>query len=474
MIAPKKIAVVGGGISGLATAYYLSELTKKESLPHEVTVFEAGDRFGGVIETNRQDGFLLEGGPESFVAGKPWALDLCKRLGMGEETIETRQESRYGCIYRKGRLFRIPQGLYLFAPTRGMVLWNLPLMSWRGKLRMACEAFVPARKDETDESIGNFVRRRFGRETLESIAEPLLGGIFAGDVNHLSIKAILPHFRELEMKHGSVIRAFLAKRFQGEKSGERDAGGPRYAIFRSLKNGMGSFVTKLIQAMPQVKLQPSSPIKAIYRKSCWEIVLVNGRRFEADVICLALPSYEAAKLLSPIFREIASSLESIPYESAAVVNLAFRKEDLAKIPEGFGFVTPLKEGDPILSCSFSSNKFPGRAPEDCFLARVFLGGSRDPKLLERDDKEIAKLTEERLRPVLGARRNSLFAVVTRQKKALPQYYVRHMNRVNEIERKLQCIPGLFLTGNAYRGIGVPDCIHQSAQTAKAIFNYVTV
>jgi oxygen-dependent protoporphyrinogen oxidase len=468
----KKIVIAGGGISGLATAYHLTELARKESFPCEITVLEAKERFGGSIATQSRDGFLLEEGPEAFVAGKPSAIDLCKRLGMESEIIETLPGSRCGYIYRNQRLVKIPEGFYLLAPTRARALWTLPFLSLRGKIRMVCEPFIPPRKDGADESIGHFVRRRLGREALEWIAEPMLGGIFAGDVNRLSAQAILPHFRDMETKYGSIIKAFFLQRRKGPATAERSASGPRYALFRSLNKGMESLVRKLIGSMPEVKFHSGIRIQSIRQGNRWKVMMADGKTIEADALCLALPAYEASKLLEPVDPEVTSHLGSIPYESAAMVNLAFRKDDLARTPEGFGFVVPSKEGFPILSASFSSNKFSGRAPKDCLLARVFLGGSRERELLERDDKEIASFAGEMLHTLLGARKRPIFTVVTRHKKALPQYHVGHLKRIEILEKKLERLAGLFLTGSAYKGTGLPDCIRQGEETAEKIRNFI--
>ena len=464
----QRIVIVGGGISGLAAAHRLCELGRGQGRELEITLLEAKDRFGGVISTEVKDGFLLEGGPDCFLSEKPWALDLCRRLGLEEEVIETRRNFRQSFIYRKGKLVPVPQGFYLTVPSRMTAFLESDLFTWRGKLRMACEFFIPPRRHNGDESIAGFVRRRFGREALERAAQPMIAGIYTGDPEKLSLQATMPRFREMEHRYGSLIRAYR-KSTQAVRENIESASGPRYGLFLSLKAGMGSLVQTLIRGMPGVSLRTSASVAQISRAQNWIISLKDGSVLEADRLCLALPAPNAARLLNDVDPEIARALAGISYESVAAVHCVFRKQDIPEL-KGFGFVVPARENRKIVGCTFSAVKFAGRCPDDFFLIRAFVGGALHPGLFELDDERMKRLVIEELRALLGILSDPVLVSIARHPESMPQYYVGHLERVRQIEHRAGQFPGLYLTGNAFRGIGIPDCIHAAERTAEKILH----
>lgn len=471
-MAPYRVIVVGGGISGLATAHRLTELGRERGLPLAVTLLESQHRFGGAIATQMREGCLLESGPDAFISEKPWALELCRRLGLQHEIIETRPAFRRSFIVRRGRLVEVPEGLYLMAPSRLRPFLGTPLVSWPAKVRMAGECFIPPRRQAGDESVGSFVRRRFGQEALERIGQPMIGGIYTANPERLSIQATLPQFPEMERRHGSVLKALRRQRRQ-RRDASAQASGPRYSLFVSLRSGLGTLVQELIQRIPEVRLRHSTRVARIAREQGWMVTLDDGQALEADALCLALPAQQAAALLAPCVPTAARLLEEIPYESVATVHLAFRREEIPHPVNGFGFVVPAVERRRLVGCTFASIKFPDRAPDSLVLLRAFVGGALHRSVFGLDDAAMERMVREELRELLGIQAAPSFTAIHRHPQAMPQYQVGHLDRVAAIEEEIACHPGLYLTGNGYRGIGLPDCIHQAEQTAERMLAAAT-
>ncbi len=469
----KRVVIIGGGISGLAVAHRLTELSHERQVPLDITVLESQSRFGGVIETVEREGFILEGGPDAFLAQTPWARDLCRRVGLEHELIETQRESRRSFIVQRGKLLPVPEGFYLIAPSSLSAVFQLPFLSWRGRIRMACEPFVPVRAEEQDESVGSFISRRFGQETLTRIGQPMIAGIYTADPDRLSLQATMPTFHEMERQHGSVIRALRARaRASNGRSvstspaQQGGTSGPRYGLFLSLRRGMGSLVEALLRQMHGVALHHSSPVTRIASSGCaWTVTLHDGRTLRADRLCLALPADKAASLLEPCARDLARQLAEIPYESVATVNLGFRQADAPQALAGFGFVIPASEGRRLVGCTCSSVKFSGRAPQGMVLVRAFVGGALHRELFHLDDAAMTQMVREELRDLLGIRADPVTLAVHRYPHAMPQYHVGHLARVAAIEETVRRYPGLHLAGNGFRGLGLPDCIRQAEQTA---------
>lgn len=466
----KRIAIVGGGISGLALAYQLTEIKKKNNASFEIVLFESSRRVGGTIETEERDGFLMEKGPDSFISEKPWALDLCKRLGLESEIIGTQNENRKSFVVRSGKLLEVPPGFYLIAPTQINEFLKSPLFSISGKFRMMLEPLIPKRNFKDDESVGSFIRRRFGRECLDRVGQAMIAGIYTGDPENLSLSATMPRLKGLEEKYGSVIRGLLS----GGNTKKKDvftASGPRYSLFLTLKKGMEALTQKLEQSMPPGLLRLGFEIKGLEKDGSngdWRLVGKNGQAENADCLCLAASANTSGQLLKNIAPELSEKLAHISYESVATINFAFRRSDIRHELNGFGFVVPRTENRPLVACSFSSQKFEKRAPKDKVLLRVFVGGAFGRHLFNKDDEEIEHLALDDLSRLLGITAKPLFSSFSRYPDAMVQYGINHLSLVSDIENGTRKHSGLYLTGSSFRGVGIPDCIRDAEILANEI------
>jgi protoporphyrinogen/coproporphyrinogen III oxidase len=469
-----RVAVVGGGISGLAAAHRILEQTKQLDRAVEVQLLEAGSRLGGVIHTGEREGFLLEGGPDSFISEKPWALSLCHRLGLESNLIGTGDTHRRSFIVRRGKLRPVPDGFYLLAPTRLWSTVTTPIFSWPGKIRMSADLFLPRKKLSSplqDETLASFVRRRLGREALDRMAQPMIGGIYTSDPEELSLRATMPRFLDMEQEHRSLILAMWRQRQKTRHSQNHQAAGPRYGLFVSLSQGMVRLVEALRQRLPPDSIRLNTQVSALRRSASsrhWILDLANGTQLEADAVCLALAAFQSADLLHALDAPLASKLRSIRYASTATVNLAYRLEDIPGPLEGFGFVVPAIEKREILACTFSHMKFSGRAPRHHALLRAFMGGALQPKAFDYEDNEMIRIVRQNLRELLGIEQPPLFAVVERHAQAMAQYRVGHLDLVAEIDALVKQHATLQLAGNGFTGIGIPDCIRLGEECAGRI------
>lgn len=468
----KKAVIIGGGISGLACARRLREIGRERSIPLEITVLEAASRPGGVIHSREGDpgNFLLEEGPDSFISDKPWGLDLARRLGLENELTGTAEDARRSYILHRGKLAEVPAGFYLTVPMDARALLNLRNLSWPGKLRVALEYFLPEPKTEADESVGRFLRRRVGGEVVDKIAQPMIGGIYTSEIDRLSLLATFPQFREMTQTHGSLIRA-LRKRKEARASASAAASGPRYSLFLAPRKGMSVLVRRLIESMPEVVLKTGAAVSRVEKPAGpsgkWKVIYRDGA-CEADAVCLATPAPQSAEILRAVSPALSRELSQIPYESVVTVNIGWDRRQWKNPLRASGFVVPAIEKRPFVGCTFSSLKFPGRAPEGAFLLRVFAGGALHPGIWEWTDEEISRRMVGEVSEILGLAGEPLFAAVHRHPQSMPQYRVGHLEIVSRIEEKCRLEPGLFLTGNAYRGIGIPDCVRQAETAAEAI------
>ena len=441
------VAIVGGGISGLSAAYEL----QRRGL--STRVFEAGSRAGGVITTERFDGWVIDGGPDSMLVQKPAAVALCRDLGIAERLIST-LTPRTAYILRDDRLHRIAEGSFLGFPLDVGSLARSSVFTIGGRLRMACEALVPRGSGGEDESIGAFVRRRFGQEAVDYLAEPLLAGIHAGDVDRLSTQALFPRLLDAERQSGSVIRAFRAMRAKPSPQG----------AFVSLPGGTAELVDALTNALAPDTVRTSARVSEIHRHSHYQIEMSDGQA-SARAVILAVPAYVAASLLRVFDTTVAALAEATPYASTATVALAYRRDQVAHPMRGSGFVVPRVERSPLLAATWVTSKWPQRAPEGHVLLRGFLGGGRDPRRLDADDDALVALVEEELTRLMGISGSPLFRRLFRWTKQSPQYEVGHRQRVVTIDEQLASIPGMFVTGSGFRAIGIPDCIADGREIA---------
>lgn len=444
--------VVGGGIAGLAAAYELNRRGVSFS------VLERGDRAGGVILSEEIDGYTIDGGPDALVIQKPAAITLCEELGLGDRLVATRLP-RQAFIQRGGRLLPLPEASVLGIPTRLAPFLRTRLFSWPGKLRMGAEIFVPRRGDEGDESIGAFMTRRFGREAATYLAEPLLAGIHAGDVDRLSIRAMFPSFVEAERTHGSLLRAFR----RAPRSGVS-----RDGAFKSLPGGLSELVRALVAALPPNTVRLKTSAASIGGNGPFRITTHDGESFDARAVVLATPAYVTGPLVADRDAEIARLCDEVPYSSTATIALAFPRDAVGHPLHGSGFVVPRVEATGILAATWLSSKWPHRAPEGQVLLRAFVGGARDPTALDESDAELVTRALRSLRPLLRITGDPRLTRVYRWVRANAQHEVGHLARIGAIDRALVRHPGLYLTGSGFRGVGIPDCIADARATARQV------
>ena len=460
-----KLVVVGGGIAGLSAAHRAVEVARERAVPLDLTLIEARDRLGGTIASERADGFLVESGPDSFLSEKPWALALCRRLGVEDRLVRTDDRFRKVFVWYRGRLHPLPDGFQLLAPTAMRPFATSSLFSLRGKLRMALDLVLP-RGSGDDESLGAFVRRRLGAEALERVAQPLVAGIYTADPDDLSLAATMPRFLELERRDRSIIlglrRALRLAPLPGTS-------GARWSLFVTFGAGMQEFVTTLAARLPGGAVVLGRRANALERVAeRWRVMTAEGGSFEADRVIVATEAHATARLTRYLEPALTTLLEEIPYASAATLSLGYRRADVPHALDGFGFVVPRTEGKALLAGTFSSVKYPGRAPEGCVLIRAFMGGMLDAGVLaEADDALVARARDE-LRAALGITAPPLLTRLHRWPASMPQYRVGHLTRVEMIERVSGALPGLSLAGAAYRGVGIADCVRSGEAAAERV------
>jgi oxygen-dependent protoporphyrinogen oxidase len=462
-----RLIVVGGGVSGLAAAHRAVELARERGRTLELTLLEGADRLGGTIQTEHRDGFLVECGPDSFLSEKPWALALCRRLGVEDRLVRTDDRFRRVFVVFRGRMHPLPDGFQLLAPTRLGPFLASSLFSWPGKLRMACDLLLP-RGGHADESLGSFVRRRLGREALERVAQPLVAGIYTADPDELSLGATMPRFLELERRERSVILGLwrTARRAPALHAG---TSGARWSLFVTFADGMEELIRALAMRLPPGAVRLKERVAAVTREDGgWRVTTTSGATVTGDALILAPEAHQAARLLRYVDPGLAHLLEGIPYAGAATVTLAYRRGDIRHPLDGFGFVVPQVERRPVIAGTFSSVKYPGRAPDGHALLRVFMGGALNESALDADDAALIDTACAQLRELLGVTSAPLFTRVARYPRAMPQYHVGHATRAEAIERAVARHPGLRLVGGAYRGVGIADCVRSGEEAAEEL------
>jgi protoporphyrinogen/coproporphyrinogen III oxidase len=454
------VVIVGGGIAGLSAAYAL----KKRGV--RALLLEADQRPGGVIRTEIRDGFQLELGPDSILAQKPEGLALCRELGLGDRLTPTNPHERSIFVLRKRRLHTLPEGMVLTIPTQIAPFATSRLFSWPGKLRMGAELLIPPRREQSDESIASFMLRRFGREALTLLGEPLLAGIHSGAPERLSMRSTFPRFLDLERRYGSLIRGILATRPRPR---------PRVppAVFYSLRGGLLELARALEAQLATDTMLTSVRIQSVARDGRgFALRSDDGRSWNANAVIVATPARHSAPVLEATARSIAEDLRRIPFVSTAIVFLAYGRADVVHPLHGYGFLSPKGEGLRTAACTFFSTKYPGSAPEGMVLLRGFLGGARDPEILSLPDDELVGLVRRETGALLGISAEPLFTRVHRWPQATPQMEVGHLERIAALDARLAEIPGLFLTGAGLRSTGIPDGVADATRTAESACAYL--
>jgi oxygen-dependent protoporphyrinogen oxidase len=457
-----RIAIIGGGISGLSAAFAIEEWRRRGS-EVEYTLYESSSRFGGVLRTEHIHGCVVEAGPDSFLTEKPWAADLARALGLGDQLIGSNDANRKTYILTHGRLVEMPDGLMFMVPTKILPTGMSPLFSWKTKLRITQEMFHPPRAADHDESVAAFIERHYGSEMVDRLADPLLSGVYGGEAANLSVRAVLPRFVEMERMHGSLGRGMLAAR-KKMRSWKNSAP----PIFTSLKNGMQTLADTIVAQLTPTSLRINTTAAAIEPQAASWLVSAGMQSDVFDAVILALPAGAASSLLRMAGPELSAELAAIGYTSSITVALGFDKDVRQTLPPGFGFLVPRSEGKRILAATFVHNKFPHRAPEDRALLRCFFAGKNAEDVWPLADDQIVAIVRHELQEILGLRADPLFTRVYRWKSAMAQYNVGHLDRLDRIERLRQKLPGLALAGNAYRGIGVPDCVRSGTDAVKQL------
>jgi len=451
------VVIIGGGISGLSTAYYLAKRGVSSVL------VESRPRLGGVIQTEHVDGCTVEAGPDSFISAKPAALELIRELGLAGEVIGSNDYSRKTFVWKRGRLVPLPEGLMMMVPTRIMPLVTTNLLSWNTKVRMGLELLHAPKPHENDESVAEFIEEHYGEEVVDYLAEPLLSGIYGGNPRELSVTAVLPRFVTLARQYGSLTRGVLAERAKAATNH-----GPPAPLFRTLKGGLGQMIEALTTAIKgQVEVRQARA-QAVERTAKGFRVRIDSDWLDAARVVIACEAHSGAPLVSGVDPRLAELLGGIAYSSSMTVALGFAASDFATLPEGHGFLVPKKERRRLMACTWVGAKFPYRVPEGTVVARCFLGGTDNAAVLDETDEAITTMVLEELHEIAGFRAQPKFVRISRWPRSMAQYTVGHPQRLAEIEARVAAMPGLHVAGNAYEGIGIPDCIRMGKRAAEAI------
>ena len=461
-----RVAVLGAGIAGLSAAYELNKRAERERRRIDVVVLETASRVGGKIVTESRDGAVFELGPDSFLTLKPDALELVDELGLSGELMPTAPSPTTIFIYSQGALKALPSGTGL-VPTSPLSLLSMDLLSWKGRARLAMEPWAPAGEEGVDESLASFARRRLGQEALDKIVGPMLGGIFAGDPEKLSLQSAFPQLKDVEAKGGLWRAARAAKRQAGAKRADR-------TMFMTLKGGLGRLVETLALKLPAGRVRTNAPVQALRRRGgAWRVELRGGEAVEADAVIAAIPANLLSPLVADLDFELSCALGEIQFTSTATVSMLYDQPGLAAKLDGFGFLVPRGENKATTAATYTSTKFPERAPKGAALIRCFLGGAGREAAVDADDAQIARLARAELKEILGlGEAHPRLTRVARWPKANPQYAIGHAMRLRRIASCVQAHPGLHLTGASYEGVGVPDCIRQGRAAGSAAFKKV--
>lgn len=460
----ERIVVVGGGITGLSTAYYLQKKARAAGREPEIILVEKSDRLGGKVQTDHERGLIIEAGPDSFLARKAWLTDLCKELGL--PLVGTRPNLNRTYIWHSGRLIPLPLGMQIMIPTKLWPFLTTPLISWPGKIRAGFDLFHPRSSQEGDQSMGSFVRRHFGTEVLDRVAAPMLGGIYAGDPYEMSLEATFPMFLSMEKKYGSLLLG--ARKAAPPK-------GPTGSAFVTVATGLRSIIDALVKALPTVQYRMGVEVTSIRPRlggRGYSVTLSDGSALDADAVMLGTPGFVSARLLSELAPEVARELSEIPYNSAVVVSMAYRLEDVPRPLDGSGFLVPKGEPLDITASTWVTAKWPHTGQGDLALIRGYLGRAGERDWCSSSDEEILAAVKRDLKTTMGLTAAPVLYRVNRWPDGLPQYKVHHLRKAERIAAHMEKVPGLFLAGAAFRGAGLPDCVREGGEAADRAARYL--
>ncbi len=469
MTSKKKIAIIGGGITGLAAAYELTLRARQAKTPIDIELFEQAPELGGKIITKKDEPYLVEGGPDCFIVEKPWALQLIKELGLENQLLNTSSGTSGTFVFDNNALHRLPDGVMMMVPTKMIPFLTSKLISWPGKIRMGCDLFIPKRKEGGDETLASFVKRRLGQEALDKMAEPLIGGIHAGNPENMSLLSTFPRFLEMEQDGGSLIVGMLKRQKKmAEMMKKRPpASGPKKTFFISLNEGLGYLVDELAKVIGNEKIHCNRKISQLNPTpdGHWTIEEENREPTTADALIVTTETYAAAGMLENELPRLADLLNETPYVSSATVSMAFPRLAIPHALDAYGFIVPKIANRRIMAVTWTSIKWAHRAPQEMVLLRAFVGGSQRPELASCGDQETITMVREELSSIMGITSPPEKSWIYRWPQGMPQYIIGHLERLDAIDAITSQQKGLYLAGAGYRGIGIPDCINQGRQAA---------
>ncbi len=470
----KKVVVIGGGITGLSAAYALHQ-ARQSGQDVDYVLIEKDERLGGKILTEKIDGYVVEGGPDCFLAEKPWAIQMAEKIGIIDEIIPSNEASKRTYVFADRKLHQLPDGLMGLVPTKIVPFALSPLISWPGKIRMAMDWFIPKKTTNEDETLGSFVKRRLGQEALDKIAEPLIGGIHAGDPDQMSLVASFPRFIQMEQKHGSLLKAMLSARKNAPKPKPPEPGKLKKTFFMTFKEGMGQLTDAVAAKLDNSKILTGKIVTSVSKKQDgrYQVSIKDGEPIEADSVIITAPAHLAAEIVDGLDKVMAENLAGIPQATSATVNLAFKRSDVHKSIEAFGFIVPISEKRKIKAGTYSSTKWDFRTPSDDYvLIRAFVGGAMNQELVFQDDESMLNMVLSELKDIIGITAKPVMHKIYRWVKGMPQYTIGHLERIKNIEDRQAANPGIYIVGGSYRGVGVPDCINVGTQAAEQALAYM--
>ncbi len=461
------ITIIGGGITGLTTAFYLQKLITTQCLPLTCTIIESAANIGGKIVTEKFDNFTIEGGPDSFITRKPYVLNLCKDLGIEDKLIPINSHNTFH-IFRKNNLVPLIQGLYLGIPDSLESVYDMPMLSFASKVEMMAEIYLKPQPSNHDESLENFIKRHFGKEAFDTIYAPIMAGIYGTSPEKLSMRSLYPQLLELEHQHGSLINSISKLNGQNLSSAQTS----KHPVFMSFKDGMNVLAKAILDSL-KCELKVNTKIRSIAKtQSGYDLIDSNDQQYGTHTIVFATPAYITSEIVTSISNELAQLLDRIQYTSTATITLGYKLSDLPKTLDlrSSGFLIPFAENRKILGCAWASKKFKHRAPEDVLLIRVFIGGPGKSHLVKLSEYQLMKLVQDELNDILKINHEPIFHKLFRWQNGNPQYEVGHLDWLASLDKVICKLPGINLTGSSYNGIGIPDCVHNARLTAEKIAN----